>query len=67
MSDISKVVDFCGMGRNRKKRVVENVTILDIADKGKALARIDDVVTFVTGVVPGDVCDIMIKRKRKNY
>jgi 23S rRNA (uracil1939-C5)-methyltransferase len=46
---------------------VEDVTILDIADKGKALARIDDVVTFVTGVVPGDVCDIMIKRKRKNY
>lgn len=55
------------MGRRRKKRVVEDVTILDIADKGKALARIDDVVTFVTGVVPGDVCDIMIKRKRKNY
>jgi 23S rRNA (uracil1939-C5)-methyltransferase len=55
------------MGRSRKKRVVEDVTILDIADKGKALARIDDVVTFVTGVVPGDVCDIMIKRKRKNY
>lgn len=47
--------------------MVEDVTILDIADKGKALARIDDVVTFVTGVVPGDVCDIMIKRKRKNY
>ncbi len=47
--------------------MVENVTILDIADKGQALARIEDVVTFVKGVVPGDVCDIMIKRKRKNY
>lgn len=54
------------MGRRRKK-VVENVTILDIADKGRALARIDDVVTFVSGVVPGDVCDILIRKKRKNY
>ncbi|MBL4585709.1 MAG: 23S rRNA (uracil(1939)-C(5))-methyltransferase RlmD [Flavobacteriales bacterium] len=54
------------MGR-RKKKVVENVTILDIADKGRALARIDDVVTFVSGVVPGDVCDILIRKKRKSY
>ncbi|MFC2176508.1 23S rRNA (uracil(1939)-C(5))-methyltransferase RlmD [Bacteroidota bacterium] len=54
------------MGR-RRKTMVENVTILDIADKGQALARINDVVTFVKGVVPGDVCDILIKRKRKNY
>jgi 23S rRNA (uracil1939-C5)-methyltransferase len=61
-----KVDDFYVMGR-RKKMVVENVTILAIADKGQALARIDDVVTFVKGVVPGDVCDIMIKRKRKSY
>jgi 23S rRNA (uracil1939-C5)-methyltransferase len=52
---------------SRRKKVVENVTVLDIADKGKALARIDDVVTFLSGVVPGDVCDIMIKKKRKNY
>ncbi|MCB9205499.1 MAG: 23S rRNA (uracil(1939)-C(5))-methyltransferase RlmD [Flavobacteriales bacterium] len=54
------------MGR-RRKQILENVTILDIADKGQALARVDEMVVFVTGVIPGDVCDIMIKRKRKNY
>ncbi|MBI1289135.1 MAG: 23S rRNA (uracil(1939)-C(5))-methyltransferase RlmD [Flavobacteriales bacterium] len=54
------------MGR-RRKQVLENVTILDIADKGQALARVDEMVVFVTAVIPGDVCDIMIKRKRKNY
>lgn len=43
------------------------MTITDIADKGQALARVNEMVVFVTGVVPGDVCDIMIKRKRKNY
>jgi 23S rRNA (uracil1939-C5)-methyltransferase len=54
------------MGR-RRKEVLENVTITDIADKGQALARVNEMVVFVTGVIPGDVCDIQIKRKRKNY
>ncbi|MFM1876963.1 MAG: rRNA ((1939)-C(5))-methyltransferase RlmD, partial [Bacteroidota bacterium] len=54
------------MGR-RRKQILENVTITDIADKGQALARVDEMVVFVTGVIPGDVCDIQIKRKRKNY
>lgn len=54
------------MGR-RRKEILENVTITDIADKGQALARVNEMVVFVMGVVPGDVCDIMIKRKRKNY
>jgi 23S rRNA (uracil1939-C5)-methyltransferase len=55
------------MGRRNKNVVVENVTILDIADKGQAVARINDIVTFVKGVVPGDVCDIQIKKKRRSY
>jgi 23S rRNA (uracil1939-C5)-methyltransferase len=54
------------MGR-RRKQVLEDVTIVDIADKGQALARVNEMVVFVTGVIPGDVCDIQIKRKRKNY
>lgn len=52
---------------NRRTTIVENVTILDIADKGQAIARVNDVVLFVTGVVPGDVCKVMVKKKRKNY
>jgi len=55
------------MGRRNKNEVIENVTILDIADKGQAVARINDIVTFVKGVVPGDVCDIQIKKKRRSY
>lgn len=54
------------MGR-RKKKVVEDVTMIDIADKGRALAKINDVVTFVKGAVPGDVCDVQITKKRKSY
>lgn len=38
------------MGR-RNNTVLENVTILDIADKGQAIARVNEMVVFVTGVV----------------
>ncbi|MCF8465480.1 MAG: 23S rRNA (uracil(1939)-C(5))-methyltransferase RlmD [Flavobacteriales bacterium] len=55
------------MGRRNKNVVIENVTILDIADKGQAVARINDIVTFVKGVVPGDVCTVQIKKKRRSY
>ena len=54
------------MGR-RRKQILEDVTILDIADKGQAIGRVNEMVVFVKGVVPGDVCDIQIKKKRKNY
>lgn len=56
------------MGRRRKlKRVVaENVTITGIADKGKGVGRDDQGrVIFVEGVVPGDIADVLVLKKRK--
>lgn len=56
------------MGRSRKKKpFYEGITIEAIASEGKALARVDDVVVFVQGAVPGDVVDIQVSKKRKNY
>ncbi|MCG8697469.1 MAG: TRAM domain-containing protein, partial [Bacteroidales bacterium] len=55
------------LGRRRKLPLFENVTITEVAAEGKALARIDNMVVFVTGLVPGDVADIQIKKKRKKY
>lgn len=57
------------MARNNKKKlpVIENVTITAIAAEGKALARIDDKVVFVPYVVPGDVVDLQIKKKKSSY
>ncbi len=54
------------MSRKRDK-VVRDVLIEEVAAEGKALARIGEVVTFVEGVVPGDVVDVLITKKRKNY
>lgn len=56
------------MGRSRRnKPLYENVTITDIGAEGKALARVNDMVVFTTHVVPGDVVDLQVTKKRKNY
>ena len=54
----------------RKKKtlpVLENITITAVAAEGKALARVDDKVVFVPYVVPGDVVDLQVKKKKNSY
>ncbi|MBN1598910.1 MAG: 23S rRNA (uracil(1939)-C(5))-methyltransferase RlmD [Bacteroidales bacterium] len=55
------------MGRNKKLPIIENLKIIDIAAEGKAIGKIDDIVVFVPQLIPGDVADIQIRKKRKNY
>jgi len=45
----------------------ERVTIEDLAAEGKAIARVNDLVVFVRGAVPGDIVDLQVIRKRKSY
>ena len=49
------------------KTIIENVEILDAGSEGKAIARVKERVIFVPFVVPGDVVDLMITRKKRNY
>ena len=56
------------MTRKRKEfPILENITITDVAAEGKALARVDDMVVFVPFVVPGDVVDLKIQKKKHHY
>lgn len=56
------------MARKKKELpVLENVTITGIAAEGKALARVNDCVVFVPFVVPGDVVDLQVTRKKHNF
>lgn len=55
------------MARKKKELpLLEKVTITDVAAEGKAIAKVDDLVVFVPYVVPGDVVDLQVKRKRIN-
>ena len=55
---------------SRKKKalpLLEKVTITDVAAEGKALAKVNDLVVFVPYVVPGDVVDLQVRRKKNKY
>src|ERR1700752_2937197 len=55
------------MSKIKKNIFVENAPIVDISSEGKAVAKVDGMVIFVDGGVPGDIADIMITRKKNNY
>lgn len=57
------------MGRRIRKRIpiMENVTVLDAVAEGKTLAKVDDLVIFLNNAVPGDVVDIQVYKKKRNY
>ena len=56
------------MVRKRKELpLLEKIMITDVAAEGKALARVNDLVVFVPYVVPGDVVDLQVKRKKNHY
>ena len=56
------------MARKRIDLLLENITIEAVAAEGKAIAHSPDgQVVFVPFAVPGDIVDIRIIRKKKNY
>ena len=54
------------MGRG-KKPLLEKVEIQKIAAEGKSIAYIDEKVLFVPNTLPGDIVDVQVTRKRKNF
>ena len=45
----------------------QNLTIESAGAQGKAIAKQDGLVVFVTGAVPGDVVDVRVTKKKSNY
>ena len=56
------------MSRKRKPLpILENVTIESVAADGKCVAHVNDMVIFVPFVVPGDIVDLQVRKKRHSY
>ena len=56
------------MARNKKPLpLLESVEIEAIAAEGKCLFHWNDLVVFVPFCVPGDICDIQIRRKKHSF
>ena len=56
------------MAKNKKPLpILENITISDIAAEGKAIAKVNDMVVFIPFVVPGDMVDLQVTRKKSHF
>jgi 23S rRNA (uracil1939-C5)-methyltransferase len=47
--------------------VLESIEIIDAGAEGKCIAKVNDMVVFVPFVVPGDIVDIELYKKKRNF
>lgn len=56
------------MAHSRKKKpLLERLVITDVAAEGKALGKVNDQVVFVHQTIPGDIVDVQVTKKRRNF
>lgn len=55
------------MKKKNKNIILEDILITDYAAEGKALARHDGKVIFISGAVPGDTADILLTKNKKDW
>lgn len=53
--------------KDKTPLIFEEVSITDIAAEGKAIAKLDNKVIFVPYVVPGDIVDLQVTKKKSSY
>lgn len=56
------------MGRKKKRRIIENVTLTGMAAEGKAISKLESgKVIFVENAIPGDVVDVLVDKNKTDY
>ena len=55
------------MRKKNKRIILEDLLITDYAAEGKALARLDGKVIFISGAVPGDTADVLLTKNKKDW
>ena len=55
------------MKKKHKHILLENIEVTDYAAEGKAIARIDGKVIFISGAIPGDYADVQITKSKKDW
>lgn len=56
------------MSRKKNKEIIlEKVRITDFAAEGKSIAKLDGRVVFVSKLVPGDLADLRVIKKKKSF
>jgi 23S rRNA (uracil1939-C5)-methyltransferase len=55
------------VGMIKKGDILEEIPVLDFAAESKCVAKVDGQVIFIEQTAPGDVVDIRITKKKKNF
>ena len=55
------------MRKKNKRIILEDLPVSDYAAEGKALAKLDGKVIFISGAVPGDIADVLITKSKKDW
>jgi 23S rRNA (uracil1939-C5)-methyltransferase len=55
------------VGKKKQRVILEDLLITDYAAEGKALAKLDGKVIFISGAVPGDVADVLLTKNKKDW
>jgi 23S rRNA (uracil1939-C5)-methyltransferase len=55
------------VGRKKELPILEKVRITDVGAEGNAIAKVDGQVVFVPMLIPGDVVDIRVRKKRRKF
>jgi 23S rRNA (uracil1939-C5)-methyltransferase len=58
---------FAAVRKQKKQTIINDLLITDYAAEGKALARQDGKVIFISGAVPGDTADVLITKNKKDW
>lgn len=51
----------------REQKTLTALTVHDIAEEGKGVARAEDLVVFIEKAIPGDVVDAIVYKKKKKF
>jgi len=55
------------VSRKKPLPLLHGVVITDIGSEGNAIAKVDDMVLFVPGMIPGDIADVQVRKKKRRY
>jgi len=53
--------------KKNKQIILENLLVTDYAAEGKALAKVEGKVVFISGAVPGDTADVLLVKNKKDW
>lgn len=55
------------MAKKNKRIELADIAVTDYAAEGKALAKVDGKVIFISGAVPGDTVDLLLTKNKKDW